>query len=248
MKHALCMFLSVILHGEALAEAFGDRVADYAPYLNGQPWPKLPVVTYNESKSNIWAHPTSGQSSPTIRIDQDSEADFSTIILRCSNGRVFKTYCDSAPSPFSVEVYSGDFNNDGVPDFMLVKPGSGCGLAAEYSTGVFAFSEGDTYRFTRVRAMGLGVHSLAIDPQTRSFRLIQSSFRTAMSSDNRYHSFWVHRFFEWNGVGFCSDSKLSPIWIQYLNRPNHEPTKLLTPKLKAEAWTENSDFESSIEW
>jgi len=248
MKSILCLLLVATFCVHAMAEAFGDRIASYAPYLNGKHWPRFPVVTYKEGNSNAWASPTSSQSFATIQFVSDSDADFSTVILRNPDGRTFKTYCDSGLTPFPTEVYSGDFNGDGVPDFMLVKPGSGCGLTAELCTGVFAFSENDGYRFTRIKAMGLGTHSLAIDPETKKFRLIHASFRTGTSSDKRNHSFWVHRFFEWSGVGFQPDTKLEPIWIQYLDRPNHEPTKLLTPKLKETIWAKDSNFEASIEW
>jgi hypothetical protein len=87
-----------------------------------------------------------------------------------------------------------------------------------------------------------------LDPATKQFRLIHTSFRAALSSDGQYHDYWVHRFFQWSDEGFYEDSHLPPIWIQYLNRPNHEPTKLLTPELKKKAWVEDSESQASIGW
>jgi hypothetical protein len=150
--------------------------------------------------------------------------------------------------PYLAAVYSGDFNNDGIPDFMAIKPGSGCGLAGEYCIGVFAFSEGTNYRFTRVTMMGLGPHNLVLDPKTKSFRLIHTAFRQGPSLDGRFHSFWVHRFYKWEDGMFQRDLNIAPVWIQYLHRPNHEPTKLLTTALKRKAWIEDSESEARIEW
>ena len=229
------------------AQTFGRYLSGYTPLLDGRSWPPLPVLTYTNA-AGVWVHPTEPRESPTVKLELTDDADFATVTVRWPDGRKFRSYCDAAPSPFAEEVYSGDFNGDGVSDFLMVKPGSGCGLAAEYCTGVFAFSEDKGYRFTRIRTMGLGPHALVLDPASKSFRLIHTSYRSGMSPDGRYHSFWVHRFFQWNGVGFQQDPKRSPVWIQYLTRTNHEPTKLLTPKAKAKAWIEDSESEARIEW
>ena len=244
---SVLVILWTLVQGAASAQSFGSFLSGYAPLLNGHPWPQVPVLTYT-NVSGSWVHPTKPRDFPSVKLEFSQDSDFTTVSVRCPDGRMFKSYCDAAPSPFAEEVYSGDFNGDGIPDFLMVKPGSGCGLAAEYCAGVFAFSEDKHYRFTRIRTMGLGPYDLVLDPATKSFRLIHTSFRSAMSSDGRYHSFWVHRFYEWNGVGFQLDPKISPVWIQYLTRTNHEPTKLLTPAAKAKAWTEDSESEPDIEW
>ena len=243
----LLVILCACVHGLANAQSFGSFLSNYAPVSDGHPWPRVPVVAY-VGVSNVWVHPSSPGKFPTIHLELPSDADYGTVVLHFPDGGTLKTYCDAAPSPFREEVYSGDFNGDGKPDFLVVKPGSGCGLSAEDCTGIFAFSEDDSYRFTRIHTMGLGPHDLVIDPTTKSFRLIHTSFRQALCSDRRYHSFWVHRFFEWNGVSFQQDSKIPPVWIQYLNRPNHEPTKSLTPADKLKAWADDPESEARIEW
>jgi hypothetical protein len=206
------------------------------------------VIAYVESTSNIWVHPSAPKRFPSIQEVHDPDSDFTTVVLRFPNGNVYKTYNDFVLGPYLAAVYSGDFNNDGVPDFVAIKPGSGCGLAGEYCTGVFAFSEGANFRFTRVTMMGLGPHDLVLDPKTRSFRLIHTSFRQGQSLDGRFHSFWVHRFYKWDGGSFQLDTDLEPIWVQYLQRPNHDPTKLLTPALKMKAWSDDPESEVRIEW
>src|SRR6202030_760985 len=111
-------------------------------------------------------------------------------------------------------VYMGDFNNDGIPDFMAIKPGFGNGLASEYCTGVFAFSEGSGYRFTRITTMGLCPQDLVLDPKTKSFRVIHTCFIQGQSLDGQVHSFWVHRFYKWESSFFQIDTDLQPVWIQ----------------------------------
>lgn len=246
-RRSLLVILCALMQASTDAQTFGSFLSGYAPLLDGRPWPPFPVLTYT-NVAGVWVHPTKRREFPTVKLEFAQDGDFATVALRWPNGRTFRSYCDAAPSPFAEEVYSGDFNGDSIPDFLMVKPGSGCGLAAEHCTGVFAFSEDKHYRFTRIRTMGLGPHGLVFDPATKSFRLIHTSFRSAISSDGRYHSYWVHRFFQWNGVGFQLDPKRSPVWIQYLTRTNHEPTKLLTPEAKAKAWIEDSESEQRIEW
>lgn len=232
------------------AASFGDTnqplTAAYAPVLNGKPWPRFPVVTFVETASNIWVHPSTPKAFPTITEVHDPEADFATVVLQCPDGRRYKTHNAFVLGPYLSAVYCGDFNGDGKPDFAAVKPGSGCGLAGEYCTGVFAFSNADDYSFVRITTMGLGPHDLVIDPQTKKFRLIDTCFRQGEGTDGKVHSFWVHRFYKWDDSQFRLDEKLSPIWIQYLDRPNHEATKLLTPKLRAKAWASESD--GRIDW
>ena len=220
------------------------------PHLNGQPWPRVPVIAYVETKSNIWVHPSAPRRFPVIREIRDENADFTTVVMNLPDGSSLKTYNAPVLGPYLAAVYSGDFNNDGIPDFMAIKPGSGCGIAGEYCVGVFAFSQGKTndYQFTRVWTMGLGPQNLVLDPKTKTFRLIHTSLRQPKTLDGRYHSFWVHRFYKWDSENLELDSDLAPIWIQYLHRPNHEPTKLLTSKLKAKAWSEEGESESRIEW
>ncbi|HOX59027.1 MAG TPA: hypothetical protein P5205_18065 [Candidatus Paceibacterota bacterium] len=222
--------------------------ADYSPSLNGRSWPRFPVVAYVERASNVWVHPSEPQRFPTVTETHDPDSDFTTVVIKLSDGRRFKTYNDFVLGPYLSAVYSGDLNNDGQLDFVAVKPGSGCGLAAEYCTGVFAFSDDNDYRFTRISTMGLGPHHLVIDPKTNTFRLIHAAFRQGESTDGRTHSYWVHRFYKWDNLRFERDENLPPIWIQYLNRPNHEPTNLLTPRRKAKAWAGDSDADAKIDW
>ena len=239
----LLVILCALTQATAYAQSFEKFLSGYEPLLDGHAWPRVAVVAYT-NVAGIWVNPAKSKDFPTIKRESVKDADFTILTLQCPDGRTFRTYCDAALCASAEEVYSGDFNGDGIPDFLMVKPGSGCGLAAEYCTGVFAFSNGKDYQFTRIRTMGLGPHNLVLDPATKSFRLIHTSFLSAMSTDGRDHSYWVHQFYEWNGTSFRLDPKISPVWIQFLTRTNHEPTKLLAPEAKAKLWTQDT----SIEW
>jgi hypothetical protein len=190
----MCRLFFTIVLLFSLQQVFADTnetlVSNYAPYLSGQPWPRWPVVAYVETESNLWIHPTDPKHFPTIQEIQDTDADFTTVILKLPDGTTYKTYNNSVLGcPGLDSVYMGDFNGDGKPDFMTVKYGGGCGLAFEYCTGLFAFSDGSDYGFTRVRTMDLSPEDLVVDPVTKQFLLVQTSFRVALSIDGRYHSF-----------------------------------------------------------
>ncbi len=247
MLRFLVITFLLLLCLRAFADTNETLVSDYAPYWHGKPWPRWPVVAYVETASNLWVHPVDPTHFPTIQETCEPDSDFTTVTLRLPNGTLYKTYNDFVLGPGLTAVYSGDLNNDGKPDFIVVKYDGGCGLAAEYETGLFAFSDGNDYRLTRVRTMDLSPDDLVIDPKTKQFRFIQTSFRQGKALDGEYHSFWIHRFYMWQGVHFQEDSATLPVWIQYLDRPNHEPTKLLTPALKQKAWDEDPDF-NNIEW
>jgi len=133
---------------------------------------------------------------------------------------------------------------------MAIKPGSGNGLGAQYCTAVFAFSEGNDYCFTRVLTMGSGPASLVIDPQDKKYRLIHTSFRQGTGIDRKEHSFFIHKFYKWELGAFRPDTSLPPVWIQFLKRPNHVATKLLTPVLKEKAWNEDDAYKMHfrIDW
>jgi hypothetical protein len=244
----ICVVILALVELSAFATSNDTLVADYTPHLNGHSWPRVPVVTYVESASNLWVHSTTPNKFPTVQEIHDKDSDFTTVVLRFPDGTVFKTYNEFVLGPYLSAVYSGDFNGDGIPDYVAIQPTTGCGIAGEQSIGVFAFSDGKNYRFTRIRAWGLGPHDLVIDPASKEFRFMQTTFVQGETLDGRYHSFWVHRFFQWEDGSFRSDPGMSPIWVQYLDRPNHEPTKLLNPKLKAKIWSEDLDAESRIEF
>jgi hypothetical protein len=240
----LLLMMLVVTQGWAKTQTWSSFLSGYAPQLNGRTWPQVPLVTYTNI-SNTWMNPKIPHESPTVKLSHSENSEFTTIVLQLADGRTFETNCNFSYA--SEVVYSGDFNKDTIPDVLVIKNNGGCVIAGQNCTGIFAFSEGKNYRFARISSMGLGPHSLVLDPTTKDFRLMQTSLCGAYCLDGKPHNFWVHRFYKWNGKSFESAPNLPPIWIQYLNRTNHEPTKLLTPELKAKAWAKNSESEDITE-
>ena len=124
----------------------------------------------------------------------EKDSDFATVVKQIPGGTIYKTY-NYLYAPGLVAVYMGDFNNDGIPDFMAIKKDGG-GFAAEWRTGVFDFSGGGGYHFTRITAMGLGPHNIVLDPKTKSFRLIHTSDRWGETLDGKIHKLLGASFFQ----------------------------------------------------
>ncbi len=235
-KFFIFIILLSCFTANAQAASFGDYIAGYHPYLNGKPYSKIPVVAYVRQNEGKWVHPTEQTKHPTVELTVEKDSDFAVFVLKLPDGRIFKTHSPLILGPDIEELYYGDFNNDGTGDFMGIKPYGGCGLGAENCAGLFAFSEKKDYFFVRVNTMGLGPDSLIIDPKTNKFRLIRTIFRQSAGTDNKIHSFFVHIFYKWEYSFFSPDPDMTPVWIQYLNKSNHEETKLLTQTLKEKAW------------
>jgi hypothetical protein len=122
----------------------GDAETVYAPFLNGKPWPRFPVVAYVETESNVWVHPLAPKRFPTVTEIHDPDSDSTTTLIHFPDGRQFKTVNAFTNQfvvwPFLSAVYSVDFNGDGKPDFVAVKAGSG------WTTGNNAYPSGNANR------------------------------------------------------------------------------------------------------
>ncbi len=249
MKY-LCVTLGLVFCASEVVADTNDTsvVADYMPYLKGLPWPTVPLIEYVRTDSNIWVHPSAPQTYPTVQEVVEDGADFATLIIRHPDGTTYRTYNALVLGAYLCAVYSGDFNRDGLPDFLAVKPGTGSGLAAARRVGVFAFSQKDRYRFTRTWTMGLAEENLIEEPQTKEFRFIHTSYRLATAADGKYHNFLIHRFFKWDGSKFVEDANWPAVWIPYPEGPKHMNTKLLTAREKAKAWAEDLECSWNIEW
>lgn len=229
------------------SQTIKDYTSRYSPYRDGTAWPEFPTTRFVETDSNVWTHPSKPTEHPTLQEVVEPGADHTTVRLTLPTGGLFKTHNEPVLGPGLSQVYSGDFNQDGKPDFLAIKPSSGNGLAGDLSFGLFAFSTKHGFIFARVKSMRLGPEDLVMDPASNTFRFIHTAFRNGVASDGRSHSFWVHRFFEWQDGRFQLDERLQPVWIQFLHRENHEPTKLLTPALKKKIWLEEVEARSETD-
>ena len=84
----ICVVILALVELSAFATSNDTLVVDYTPYLNGHSWPRVPVVTYVESTSNLWVHPTAPNKFPTVQEIHDKDSDFTTVVLRFSDGTV----------------------------------------------------------------------------------------------------------------------------------------------------------------
>src|SRR5437016_11911552 len=58
VRPILGLTVLALLSPQTLLAGWETLVANYMPRLNGQPWPRVPVIAYVETKSNIWVHPS----------------------------------------------------------------------------------------------------------------------------------------------------------------------------------------------
>src|SRR4051812_13485961 len=100
MSRFLCFILMMLLAAEVRAGTNETLVADYAPFLNGHPWPRVPLIAYVESTSNIWVHPSDPKRFPTIQDIREADSDFTTVVIRFPDGTVYKTYNDAVLGPY----------------------------------------------------------------------------------------------------------------------------------------------------
>jgi hypothetical protein len=134
-------------------------------------------------------------------------------------------------------VMEGDLNRDLVPDYVIVVPGGGNGLASEYCAVYFVLSSPSGYVTTQMYTMGFGPEDL--------LRLSRGETNVAHTwfvdaeeptPDGKYHSYWVYHFYKVRGTQIMYDSGHQPIWIQYTWRHNHTPTRLVSRAQKARWW------------
>jgi hypothetical protein len=86
MLRFLCLIFLVFLNAPVRAETNETLIVDYMPFLDGHPWPCVPLVAYVETKSNIWIHPSDPKHFPTIREVADKDSDFATVVLQLTDG------------------------------------------------------------------------------------------------------------------------------------------------------------------
>ena len=105
MSRFLCLIVLAFLESQVRGGTNETLVADYAPFLNGKPWPRVSVIKYAESTLNIWVHPSGPKHFPSIQEVRDPDSDFTTLVIRFPDGRAFKTYDDPVLGPYLAAVY-----------------------------------------------------------------------------------------------------------------------------------------------
>jgi hypothetical protein len=134
-------------------------------------------------------------------------------------------------------VMEGDLNRDLVPDYVIVIPSGGNGLASEYCVAFFVLSSPAGYVVTKLNTMGFGPEDL-LRLSRGETNVVHTWFIDAEepTPDGKTHSYWVYHFYKVRGTRIIYDSGHGPIWIQYTWRHNHTPTRLVSRAQKLRWW------------
>ncbi len=139
-------------------------------------------------------------------------------------------------------VLEGDLNRDGLPDYVIVEPSGGNGLASEYCHAIFVLSSKSGYVVTKLNTLGFDPKDL-LQLGSGQASVLHTWFISAEepSRDGKYHTFWVYHFLKIRATKLVFDSSRKPIWIQYTFKSNHTPTRLLSSQQKKRWWNKRHD-------
>lgn len=149
----------------------------------------------------------------------------------------FQIAFDLGIDPWFDDVIQGDLTRDGLPDYVLVQPSGGNGLASEYCLVIFVLSGKSGYVVTKMSGMGFDPSDvLQLEPGQTN--VVHTWFVSAEepSTDGKYHNYWVYHFLKVRGTKLVFDSQRKPIWIQYKFKYNHTPTQLVSSSQKIRWW------------
>jgi hypothetical protein len=145
--------------------------------------------------------------------------------------------------PWFDYVLEGDLNRDGLPDYVIVQPSGGNGLASEYCHAIFVLSAKSGYVVTKLNTMGFDPKDL-LQLGSGQASVLHTWFISAEepSRDGKSHTFWVYHFLKIRGTKLVFDSSRKPIWIQYTFKHNHTPTRLLSSEQKKRWWDKQQEL------
>lgn len=139
-------------------------------------------------------------------------------------------------------VLEGDLNRDRLPDYVIVQPSGGNGLASEYCHAIFVLSAKTGYVVTKLNTMGFDPKDV-LQLGSGQANVLHTWFISAeeASRDGKYHTFWVYHFLKVRGTKLVFDAARKPIWIQYTFKPNQTPTRLLSSEQKKRWWDKQKE-------
>jgi hypothetical protein len=154
------------------------------------------------------------------------------------DGRIHHALVPDASDYPEVQLASTEINGDEIPDYILRYDPHGCGLAAIGQTVVLVLSGKNGHRSHELYQLGFAHDSLVRFKPGGSWHWVVAEVvypGAAASKDGREHSFWVYRLFRIEGDSLRAEPvgvEAFPKWIQYLLRPNHSETTLVSTKEK----------------
>ncbi len=228
----------------ALVLAGSPASAWNAGYSNGfEPWPEAPRARVRRCPAELDGR--------TIRASCDWRGRRVRLALQSDQGwdgtlTIGGEAYGSVPEPggWGAEVYVTDLNLDGRPDYVLVMPGGGAGLAGEHCQVLVAWSGPRRYRIVDFRSLGFGPEDLIDLDGDGRVELVQTAFTRAEASDGQTHGYWVHRLLELDGDRLRPRPGRAPVFIQFtFRRPNHRRAAGLAPVRQRELVTERYLFQ-----
>ncbi len=234
MKPLLVVLLALYTQAFALE---GSLLRDYHPLGKN---PKLePMVACTEDKthsetpleqvcqsrfgrSSLYFTAANGDTHPTLTVQP-------------AKGAAFKVQLESMPM-YLERMYAADLNRDGREDYVLELPWGGNGLASEGSVVIFALSSKTGYRITAMNTLLFDAYAV-VKMGGKFPNVINTALVSALGTDQRQHSFWVHHFFNIQGDAVVESTRAA-VWVQYTNTPRAVPTTLLTKAEKKRAWAD----------
>ena len=154
------------------------------------------------------------------------------------NGRTQHAVVPDASDYPEVQLASTEINGDQTPDYILRYDPHGCGLAAIGQSVILVLSSSNGHRSHELYQFGFAHDSLVQFKPGGPWHWVVTETvypGAAASKDGRDHSFWVYRLFRIEGDSLKAEPvgvEGFPKWIQYLLRPNHSETTLVSTKEK----------------
>ena len=135
------------------------------------------------------------------------------------------------------QVYTADFNGDGVPDFLVNTWSSAAGLAGEGSTAIFLLSDGGKYKAESFYSFDFGPEDLIRLKRGGPCYFIHTQVidNGDEKRDGSHHNFWVYQLYRIDHARLVpadADSPQFPKWIWYTFKDNHQETDQLTTEQK----------------
>ena len=138
-----------------------------------------------------------------------------------------------------IETLTGDLNNDGFNDVIMVQCNGGlCGLGAACTDNLLLLSDGfGGFRLWQFETYYFSANDFAALSAKAKCSVMLTRHLQADAPDGKTHSYWVFAPYEINGSSLIPlKNDLWPMWIWYKIKPNHEPTTHLTAAQKEKLW------------
>jgi len=137
-----------------------------------------------------------------------------------------------------MEVFSGDLNQDGIPDFIVNVWSGGTGLAMDGSEVTFLLSSKDGYRASSFCHYAFGKEDVVRFSAHGPVYFIRNQLignDGEKTRDGRDHNFWVYNLNRIEGSRFLpadADQPGFPKWVWFTDQANHDETTQLSQEQK----------------